>query len=288
MISISDLRVSIVELLANASPTADLDAQVVLSRVLNKPRSWLAAHPETLLSPAQREAVMRTVSRLQAGEPLPYILGKWEFFGLELDVTPDVLIPRPETELLVERAIKWLQASPERRTMADVGTGSGCIAISLALRMPDAKLMATDISLPALKIARKNAHKYRVSTQIGFIQCDLLPPHPEHLSTDLHFDLICANLPYIPTETLRNLPIFGREPAQALDGGPDGLDIVRRLLDIAPEWLAPRGMLLLEIEASQGLAALSLAYDRFNDAMISLHKDLAGRDRLLQIELLRR
>jgi release factor glutamine methyltransferase len=144
---------------------------------------------------------------------------------------------------------------------------------------------AIDISFPALKVARRNALKYSVTKRVNFLQCDLLPPHPDSLPTDLHYDLICANLPYIPTETLHDLAVFGREPALALDGGPDGLDAIRKLLKFAPDWLAPGGMILLEIEASQGLAAISLAYDSFDNAELYLRKDLAGRHRLVEILL---
>ncbi len=147
-----------------------------------------------------------SLARLELGESFPYVLGHWEFFGLDFEVTPDVLIPRPETELLVEKAIAWLQESPVRRRVADVGTGSGAIAVSIAVNVPDARVLATDISHKALEVARKNAIKFDVSNQIDFVQCDLLPPHIASLATELHFDLICANLPYIPTATLRHFP----------------------------------------------------------------------------------
>jgi release factor glutamine methyltransferase len=213
------------------------------------------------------------------------VLGHREFFGLDLEITPDVLIPRPETELMVERAIKWLRAAPERRTVADVGTGSGCISVAIAKNIPDAKVIATDISRPVLDVAHRNARRHSIRKRIDFIQCDLLPPHPNPLPTDLHFDLICANLPYIPTGTLQSLTIYGLEPTLALDGGADGLDIVRRLLSLSPEWLAPKGMILLEIDASQGMSVVSLAYDAFDNAEIYLHQDLAGHDRLVEIML---
>jgi release factor glutamine methyltransferase len=267
------------------SETPELDAQVLLANILDKSRTWIAAHPEAPLTQAQLASVDEAVSRLTAGEPLPYILGHWEFFGIDLEITPEVLIPRPETELLIERAIKWLQASKERRTVADIGTGSGCIAIAIAKTIPGVKITATDISRPALEVARRNARRQRVQQRIDFVQCDLLPPHPGPLPTDLHFDLICANLPYIPTKTLRGLEVYRREPTLALNGGSDGLDVVRRLLKIAPEWLAPNGMVLLEIEASQGIPAVSLAYDSFDSAEIKLHRDLAGQNRLVEIRL---
>lgn len=242
------------------------------------------AHPDLTLTSEQQKNLKTALERLECGESFPYVLGHWEFFGLDLSVTPDVLIPRPETELLVEKAIVWLQASPERRTVADVGTGSGAIAIALAMHVPDAHILATDISLPALQVAKHNANKFDLGSHIDFVNCDLLPFHPDPLPTDLHFDLICANLPYIPTKTLQGLRVFGHEPTLALDGGEDGLDLYRRLLDLAPDWLAPNGKLLLEIEATQGLKALSLAYDTFAEATIQLHQDLTGRDRLLGIQ----
>ena len=267
------------------SETPELDAQVLLAHVLDKSRTWVIAHPETHLTQSQLASVKNALSRLEAGEPLPYILGHWEFFGLDLEITPDVLIPRPETELLVERAIKWLNATKVRRTVADVGTGSGCIAVAIAKNIPDVKVVATDISLPALEVAKRNAHRQSVVKHIDFIHCNLLPPHPGPLPTESLFDLICANLPYIPTKTLQKLDVYGREPTLALDGGADGLNIVRQLLEVAPEWMAPNGMILLEIEASQGMSVVSLAYDAFDSAEIHLHQDLAGHDRLVEIML---
>jgi release factor glutamine methyltransferase len=275
--------------LRGVTDTPKLDAQVLLAHLTGKTRTWLAAHPETHLSDPQRAAVEEAVSKLTAGTPLPYLLGHWEFFGLDFKVTPDVLIPRPETELLVEQAILWLQSRPvtahSALRAADVGTGSGCIAISLAKQVPDLRVLATDLSLPALHVAHQNALRHSVNQRVDFVQCDLLPPHPFPLPTESHFDVICANLPYIPSERLERLPIFGREPTLALNGGSDGLDPIRHLLKIAPEWLAPNGLILLEIEAGQGMAAVSLAYDSFDHAIINLRRDLAGRERLVAIRL---
>lgn len=285
MPSISDYLEQTTSKLSLVSDTPDLDTRVLLANVLGKTRTWIEAHPEALLTRSQLASAKKAFARLEAGEPLPYIIGHWEFYGLDIELTPDVLIPRPETELLVERAIKWLQAVPERRTIADVGTGSGCIAIAIAKNIPDTKVVATDISLPALDIAHRNVRKHGVENHIALVQCDLLPSHPGSLPTNMHFDLICANLPYIPTQMLQRLDVHGREPTLALDGGIDGLDIVRKLLGIAPDWLAPNGMILLEIEASQGMSAVSLAYDAFDSVEINLHKDLAGRDRLVEILL---
>lgn len=271
--------------LSYLSDTPALDASVLLAHVLDKPRTWVLAHPELILTAAEQNRLNEAVARLESGEPFPYVLGHWEFFGLDFDITSDVLIPRPETELLVEKAIIWLQESHAKRIVADIGTGSGAIAISLAVNDPNVKVFATDISKQALQVARRNAEKHSVSERIIFIECDLLPnatplsriPYP------LAFDLICANLPYIPTETLHSLPIYGREPTLALDGGADGLILVRRLLNIAPRWLSPDGLMLLEIEATRGRDAFNLAHELFPNADIELHQDLTGQDRLLEI-----
>lgn len=265
------------------SDLPDLDAQVILAHVMGHPRTWLLAHLETPLTPLQIDQTKEAVTQFQAGTPLPYIIGHWEFFGLDFNITKDVLIPRPETELLVEKAITWLQASPERRTIADIGTGSGAIAVTIAMHLSDARILATDLSFAALKVAKHNAEKFHVHHKIDFLQCDLLPQHIDPLSTEGHFDLICANLPYIPTKTLHDLPIYGSEPTLALDGGADGLDLYRRLLKLAPNWLAPNGKILLELEATQGAKALGLAYDAFENMNIQLHQDLAGHDRILEI-----
>jgi release factor glutamine methyltransferase len=271
--------------LASISDTPALDASVLLAHIVDKPRTWVLAHPEFTLTAEQQKQLNESLARLESGEPFPYVLGHWEFFGLDFLVTPDVLIPRPETEMLVEKAIAWLQESPVRRTVADIGTGSGVIAVSLAANIPDARILATDISTKALAIAKRNAQKMDVADRIDFVQCDLLPATAERLAMEEHLDLICANLPYIPTETLYTLPIYGHEPTVALDGGVDGLDLIHRLLHIAPQWLAPNSLILLEIEATRGLQALSLAYDSFSEADIRLHQDLSGNDRMLEIRL---
>lgn len=270
--------------LSTFSDSPQLEAQVLLAHVLDKPRTWVMAHFDSSPDPEGIAILEPLIRRLEQGEPLPYVLGHQEFFGLDFDIPPDVLIPRPETELLVERAVGWLQAAPERRTVADIGTGSGCIAVALAVNVPGVRVLGTDISSAALKVALRNARKLHVAEQIDLVQCDILPQHIPGLSTDHHFDLVCANLPYIPTGTLRGLPVYGREPTLALDGGPDGLDPFRKLFGLVFDWMAPGGRMFLEIEATRGSAVLSLAYDAFIAASIHLHRDLAGHDRLLEIQ----
>ena len=281
--TIGEILDGLISRLGKISDTPGLDAQVLLAHQLGKPRSWVLAHPEVPMIKNEIVALEETVTRLEGGEPLAYILGTWEFFGLNFQVTPDVLIPRPETELLVERAIKWLRklASGGRKLrVMDVGTGSGCIAITLAVNIPNIFITATDISPAALNVALKNAKKMEVFDRITFVEADLFPnlPIPDPCS------MIVANLPYIPTKTLMEIPVFGSEPTLALDGGPDGLAIIRCFLKNAPAWLLAGGSLMFEIEASEGAAVQLLASGIFPKARIHLHKDLAGHDRLVEIQ----
>lgn len=274
----------ITDRLVAISDTPALDASVLIAHILNKSRTWVVAHPELTLTPENKNQLNTSLARLENGEPLPYVLGHWEFFGMDFIVTPDVLIPRPETELLVEKAIAWLNSHPARRSVADVGTGSGVIAVSIAANVPDGKILATDISRKALQIAHQNALKHAVDGKIEFMECDLLPDRRRKNADRPTIDLLCANLPYIPTQTMLNLPIHGREPALALDGGNDGLTLIRKLLQIAPENLSSTSLILLEIEATLGTQALQLAHEMLPNVTIHLHQDLTGRDRLLEIE----
>ncbi len=252
---------------------------ILLAHVLQKPKTWVLAHPETHLNPDQKAELERLVSRLQQGEPLPYLTGKQAFYGLDFAVSPAVLIPRPETELLVEEALNWLEAHPDAPHALDVGTGSGCIAITLATRKPWLVLTATDLSPAALEIAQHNAETHQVGNQIAFEQADLLP------SGDEIFDLVCANLPYIPTTKLGEVNTLGFEPTLALDGGADGLSLIRQLLEQLPAKLNSPALVLLETEATLGAETLTLAKEAFPHADVSLLRDLAGLDRLVRIEL---
>ncbi|HEX7621625.1 MAG TPA: peptide chain release factor N(5)-glutamine methyltransferase [Anaerolineales bacterium] len=282
--TIGETLEGLISRLEKISDTPGLDAQVLVARLLDRPRSWVLARPEAPMTRSQEIALEEQVTRLEGGEPLPYILGFWEFFGMEFDVTPDVLIPRPETELLVERAIAWLR-KPEREgrvlRVMDMGTGSGCIAISMAANVPGILITATDISPAALKVARGNAEKMHVSDRINFLEADLFS---NSLLQD-PFSLIVANPPYIPTKTLQKIPVYGREPTLALDGSFDGLNLIRRILREAPGRLFRGGSLLMEIEASEGPAVHSLATVAFPKAQIRIFKDLAGYDRLLEVQL---
>ncbi|MCX6024795.1 MAG: peptide chain release factor N(5)-glutamine methyltransferase [Chloroflexi bacterium] len=263
------------------SESSSLAAQVLLARLLGVARAWLLAHPETALAAEAARAYAEQVARLAAGEPLAYLTGEQEFYGLAFAVSPQVLVPRPETELLVDeaRAILEVRTPPERLRVAEVGTGSGCVAVALAVMVPRLSLVATEIAPGALRLARVNAQRHGVAARIRFVRTDLMAALARGL------DLVCANLPYIPTRALAGLAVAQHEPQRALDGGPDGLDPTRRLLAQAQNRMNPGGALLLEIEETHGQAILGLAQRAFPRAEHSIRQDLAGRDRLLRIDL---
>lgn len=260
--------------LQTVSDAARLEAEVLLSDVTGFSRATLLAHPEWELSPARWAAYARYLSNRAAGFPLPYLTGRVEFYGLEMTVSPDVLIPRPETETLVDLA---LERRPER--VVEVGTGSGCIAVALATRLHDTRVWASDISARALRVAAVNARRHGVRERVHLVRCDLCT------SFSGPVDLLVSNPPYVADDEWASLPLSVRrhEPRLALDGGVDGLDFVRRLLASVPRILRPGGGLLIEIGASQGSAARALARATLPGARIAIHPDLAGRDRVLEI-----
>ena len=278
------------------SETPGLDARVLVAHILKRTRTWVLAHPQASLKAGQANQLETALRRLETGEPLPYVLGHWEFYGLDFQITPDVLIPRPETELLVEQVILWLMTHSgitlhQPLWAADIGTGSGCIAIALAKNIPNLRVIATDISLPALRVAQTNARNLGVDDCVSFVQADLLSPFARivskidsKISEVPAFDLVCANLPYIPGETLETLRVSHSEPRLALSGGEDGLQLIRRLLESLSAFLMPSGAALLEIEATQGPAVRSLAQKAFPNAKVEIIKDLAGLDRAVYVQ----
>lgn len=268
---------------ASGTDSPRLTAEVLLAHTLGLTRAQLLARPEQPLSPEQQARYAALVNRAAAGEPLAYITGVREFHGLDFAVDARVLVPRPETELLVDLALQFLTTestqSAEKRVL-DVGTGSGCIAVTIAVKHPAASVTATDISEEALAVARANAARHGVAQRIAFFRSDLLSSF--HL-LPASFDLIAANLPYIASAELRDLAVAGHEPRLALDGGPDGLLWIRRLLVDAPRALKPGGLLLLEIGATQGAAATALVQAAFPQGRVTLHRDLAGLDRVVSV-----
>jgi release factor glutamine methyltransferase len=264
--------------LKNISGSFQIDSRVLLAHILNKPQSWLLAHPELNLTQEQIKLLDANLNQLKVGIPLPYVIGEWEFFGLKFNITLDTLIPRPETEMIVETALEWLHKNPDRSAALDIGTGTGCIPISIAVNVPIINFTAVDISTEALNTAKSNAVIHDMNDRISFVLSDLFE------NIDGKFDLICSNPPYIPTDTLQNLEVFEKEPTLALDGGDDGLTIIRKILAEAAEHLLPGGMILIEIEARQGDAVNKIASENFPSADNIVKKDLAGHDRLLVIQ----
>jgi release factor glutamine methyltransferase len=257
-----------------------LDAELLLSHVLGASRATILAWPERRLTPKELTTYRHLVTRRAEREPLAYILGQREFFGLEFAIDPRVLIPRPETELLVEYALPRARALTAPPHIADVGAGSGAIAVALAVHLPGATVYALDGSAGALEVASANARRHRVGDRVPCLQGNLLEPLRGSV------DLITANLPYVTTAEWEDLPpeIREYEPRPALDGGPDGLAIIRRLLATAAPYLHPGGAILLEIGASQGVAATALARGSFPQAAVTLHQDYAGLDRLVVVD----
>lgn len=269
------LKTAIVRL-AGHSGAPRLDAQLILAHVLDCPREFLIAHGEKDLSVLQASVFEKLITLRTRGMPTAYILGRRPFFDRQFRVTSHVLIPRPETENLVEAALDWVETRKAGRArIVDVGTGSGVIAVSLAAHLPESHVVATDISAQAALIARNNGADL---PNLSVLQADLLTP----LSGP--FDLIAANMPYIASAELDILDVARFEPLVALDGGPDGLALIRRLLGQAPARLAMPGLLLLEIGADQGAAVRDLAGAAFPGAVVDVLKDYGRLDRVVRVE----
>jgi len=269
-----DIRTRLVE---KGDENPDNTSLVLMGFSLNKAKTWILTQGEYELTSSETHTLQSHLARYLQGVPLPYILGSWDFFNRPFIVTPDVLIPRPETELLVEKAIEFGQ-SLESLSIIDVGTGSGIIAVSLAANLAHADVFALDISRAALAVAKENAISHH-QARIKFIQSDLLTPFQGK------FNLICANLPYIPSIKMETLQVTKWEPRLALDGGTSGLNLIEKLLEQAKTNLAPGGCVLLEIESSLGKPGLDIVSNIFPEANRQLIQDLAGFDRVIQILL---
>src|SRR6185437_14249832 len=233
-------------------PTRKRDAELLLIGVTGRNRAFLLTHPDTELTPEQQSTYEKWLGRRAKHEPVQYILGEQEFYGLALRVTPDVLIPRPETEHLVEATLSRVPHDSALK-IADIGTGSGAIAIAIAHSLPLAEVTALELSPPALEVARQNAERHSVARGIRFLQSDLLAAIPGET-----FDVIVSNPPYIAEDEVLEEQVRGYEPPNALFAGPAGLDIYRRLIPNAWQALNPGGWLLMEIGHGQRDAVAGL------------------------------
>jgi release factor glutamine methyltransferase len=277
--------------------TPRLDAEMLLGHVLGLTRAQIHAHSDRRLDVAELDSYHELIERRRQHEPVAYILGYKEFYGLDFYVDRRVLIPRPETELLVEKGLEIGRVASHSPTIADVGTGCGAIAISLAVHLPQAIIYALDASSEALEVAALNCRRHSVEGRVHLLQGDLLSPLPEPV------DLIVANLPYVSGAEWEQLPrtITAYEPRSALDGGPDGLEAIGRLLAQARPHLKPQTTILLEIGATQGAAVTDLARHSFDNPSTGLRtrlrtahfstvtvevvQDYAGLDRMVVIEV---
>jgi len=262
-------------LVANNIEDAPLESELLLKHALNISRVQLYLDLDHELSPEQEETFWHLIERRLSHEPTAYITRHREFYGLDFYVDPSVLIPRPESELLVEKALKLAQ-NHTVSTIAEVGTGCGAIAISLALNLPQAKIYATDISAPALKVALFNCQKHGVVDRICLLAGDMLDPLPEPV------DLIVANLPYVKES---EISAVGFEPLVALNGGSDGLDKIRQLCCQVGDKLRPEGCLLVEIGQGQETVVTTFLCSLFPSAEIEVAPDLSGIDRVISLRL---
>jgi release factor glutamine methyltransferase len=300
MATIGELLPGAVERLrASGSESARLDAELLLGHALGVDRPMLIAHPELPVGPEAAARFADGVRRREAGEPVAYIRGLKEFHGIALAADDRALIPRPETEVLVDLALgeigERLARAPRPPgtpplAVADIGTGCGTIAVALAVALRrrgmlgEVEIVASDVAEGAVQLARENAVGHAVGDRVAVARADLLPAAGQQaglLVVPARFDVVCANLPYIPSAVVPTLPVAASfEPREALDGGPDGLDVIRRLLDVLPTRLEPGGVALLEIGSDQGGALHAAVADRLPGWDVRVEPDLSGRPRV--------
>jgi release factor glutamine methyltransferase len=268
---------------AQVANDAHMEAELLLCHILGISKTQLYSQPERMLTQVEIDSLQHLVQRRSLHEPVAYILKNCEFYGIDFYLDQRTFIPRPETELMVEKIIEFTQQrfSSGNFTIADVGTGSGAIAISLALALSQAKVYAMDISALALQVAAINCQHHKLGSQVELLQGDLLEPLPQTV------DVIAANLPYIEDCELFALSpeIINFEPMIALAGGKDGLDSIRSLLAQIPGKIKPRGAFFMEIGQGQDKAVASLINSYFPQASLELIPDLNKINRVVKVTL---
>jgi release factor glutamine methyltransferase len=277
-ISIAEWRYQSRKILSEISETAEIEVNAILCDVLKTDLAWCLANSNFILDQDNVVELNGKLKSLIAGIPLPYVLGKKEFFGLEFYIDKNVLIPRPETELLVETAIEWINRHDKTRKVVDVGCGSGVIIISLLKYFFHVKGYGIDISRRALNVSNRNKNYHGIEN-LKFVQMDCLS------GISSKFDLIVANLPYIPEDYLSDLKVSKFEPDLALSGGEDGLLIINKLIDQIPSHLNSPGLALLEIQFDQSARVIQKAHSILPNAAISVLKDYSSHDRIIKIEV---
>ena len=292
----SALRAGISRLREKQVASYTLAAELLLLHVVGRDRAWLYAHPEEAIGSQELDTYLCLVDRRANGEPTQHLTGKQEFWSLEFEVTPDVLIPRPETEHVIEvaldrLALRELRAGRPQKTngegflIADIGTGSGCLAIALAKELPAATAYATDISLPALAVARRNAVRHGVANRIHFLESDLSRPLAAEDATKSAFDLVVSNPPYIPARDANTLAreVRDQEPAIALYGGEEGYELYAGLITLAGRHLKPGGIFVAEL-GHDSLPAVQPLLDGREWTAVGVSNDLAGIPRVIAAE----
>lgn len=283
-------------------PSFTLAAELLLLHVTERDRTWLYSHPEEILPEQTVEAYFALLARRAAGVPTQHLTGRQEFWGLTFEVTPDVLIPRPETEHVIEvvldrlavreiRAGRQPRLTGENLALVDIGTGSGCIAITLAKELSAATLYATDISKAALELARRNADRVGVSDRVHFLESNLFDAITGQAAGEMPslFDVVVCNPPYVSLREAESLPAEVREhePHVALFGGEEGYELYGALIPQAAQHLKPGGLLVLEL-GYNSLLAVEPLLDRSDWANVGITKDLAGIPRVISAERLPR
>lgn len=290
------LRAGISQLREKQVGSYTLAAELLLLHVLARDRAWLYAHPEEPINPQQLETFLSLIARRANGEPTQHLTGKQEFWSLEFEVTPDVLIPRPETEHVIEvaldrLALRELRAGRPQTTngegflIADIGTGSGCLAIALAKELPAATIYAIDISPAALVVAHRNAVRHGAEKRIRFLESDLSRPLAADGANQSAFDLVVSNPPYIPKRDANTLAreVLYHEPAVALFGGEEGYELYAGLIALARRYLKPGGIFVSEL-GHDSLPAVQPLLDGPQWTAVGVSNDLAGIPRVIAAE----
>jgi release factor glutamine methyltransferase len=261
---------------------ARLDAEVLLAHIIQKDRVWLITHRGDALEDKSQRDFDDAIGRRIRREPLQHIIGNQEFWGLKFKVTPDVLIPRPETEFIIEAALAIVQKRNQQVRIIDLCTGSGCLAVSLAKELTSANIIATDVSEKALAVARENARNHSVADRIRYLEGDLFDPL-EELDIRGQIDIIVSNPPYVPAGDLATLQpeVRDYEPALALVAGPEGTEIAAKIIKFAPEYLKKNGSLIMEMGSGQAEALTNMVEATGVYAKPEIVKDLSGTDRVI-------
>lgn len=276
--SIAEWRYQSKKTLKSFSESAEFDINIILCKVLNKDLNWCLANSDRLLTENESTCLTEKLEEFKKGTPLEYVVGEAHFFETRFFVDENVLIPRSETEIMVETTLDWISNHPKIEKIVDVGTGSGAIVLSVMKKYPNLVGFGTDTSKSALNIAKKNMHLLQID-KLFLTQMDCLS------AVKTKFDIILANLPYVPSEDVKRLKVTKFEPIQALDGGKMGVEIIFKLIEQIPSSLSKPGLVILEIQYDQAMIVVEKVNQIFPESSVSILKDYAGLNRFIKIEV---